>query len=136
MTTNLPIVNADVTQKIYEEKIVGGDSIVPFLDFYDVWMNIMTSLIFVACFLAIGSSYVLGDKSQRAPSIMMLISTIMIGWHFWESTYADAANINFGFWLPVEMYRAFMVGTMSLMAQSTGAFENKENSVVSRAAGA
>jgi hypothetical protein len=79
-------------------------------------MNIMTSLIFVACFIAIGGSFVFGDKSQSAPSISMLIATVMIGWHFWESTYAESTTINFGFWLPVEMYRACLVGTLSLMA--------------------
>jgi hypothetical protein len=116
MTTNLPIIGADFLKKIYQETIVGGGSMIPFLDFYDVWMNIMLSLIFVACFLACGGSYVFQDKSQHAPSGMMLLSTIMIAWHFWESTYADAASLNFGFWLPVEMYRACMVGTLSLMA--------------------
>jgi len=96
----------------------------------------MLSLIFVACFLAVGGAYVFGDKSQVTPSILMLLSNIFIGWHFWESTYADSTSINFGFWLPVEMYRACLVGSLSLMAQSAGAFENKENSLVTRAAGA
>jgi hypothetical protein len=123
-----------MNQETTNEIMAGGD--LPWLDFYNVWMNIMTSLIFVACFLAIGGSYVFGDKSQVAPSISMLLATIMIAWHFWESTYADSTTINFGFWLPVEMYRACMVGTLSLMAQSAGAFENKENKLVTRAAGA